>query len=469
MKSFRLMLFTLALLTLIPPASLSQNSRLERWQAVADEVQGIAADEGVPGLALVLFDSGSRALISSGFAPDTPLRWGSITKTVTALAALKLAEEGKLDLDASVHGLLPENTYLNPWAPQSPLTTRQLLELSAGLADLSREEWDNNLPAPLAQTLPRQRQLLWPPGLQHSYSNVPPGLTAGVIEFVAGTPFTSYVEAAVLKPLGMMTASLNPVSGLPGGFKADGTTALPYWHMTFLAFGALNASLEEMSRLLHMLLNQGELNGQRLFSHASLAALYGPGTTLAARTGLDVGYGTGMYSWIARGHQFWGHGGDADGYLSRYGLLPQQGRGYLVLINADQPKTLRRLRQKIESALVADLPEPKLPEAIDDPDLASYTGHYYPSTARFNVTPWREGSASPARVTQTGAGLQFRRGQRSETLIPLGAGRFRRDRDPVATVVFSLDAAGNRYLFGELGNYVNTSRCPGFIPHCHGQ
>jgi hypothetical protein len=95
------------------------------------------------------------------------------------------------------------------------------------------------------------------------------------------------------------------------------------------------------------------------------------------------------------------------------------------------------LRRLLEAAIVAGLADPAQPARVDDPDLSSYIGRYYPTTARFNVAAWRNGHATPAEVTQSDTGLTFRR--------------------------------GSRYLFGELGNYVNTSRCPGFIPHCHGQ
>ena len=56
-------------------------------------------------------------------------------------------------------------------------------------------------------------------------------------------------------------------------------------------------------------------------------------------------------------------------------------------------------------------------------------------------------------------------------LIPLGAGRFRRLKDPVATVVFARDTSGMLYLQGELGNFarVDSPQCPGFIPVCDAQ
>jgi len=153
-----------------------------RWADLAHSVRDAAAEEALPGFALVVFDQGAAVLTESTWSDTTPLRWGSITKTFTALAALKLAEQGRLDLDAPVRDLLEDGLFVNPWRAIHPLTTRQLLELTAGFADFGRDEWDDNTPAPLATALRRhERRVLWPPGLQHSYSNVPPGFTAAVV------------------------------------------------------------------------------------------------------------------------------------------------------------------------------------------------------------------------------------------------------------------------------------------------
>lgn len=377
-------------------------------------------------------------------------------------------ENGQLDLDTPVATLLPPRVFSNPWSEQSPLTTRHLLELTAGLPDLSSAEWNDNLPRSLAEALgSRTRTLLWPPGLQHSYSNVPPGLTAGVIATVTGKPFARHLRDGVLVPLGMNDAGIEPLPGLPGGFKADGVTRLPYWHMTFTAFGALNASLAEMSRLLEMLLHQGQLDGEQIFTRESIATLFSSGTSLGARNGLEVGYGAGMYSWIRNGHQFWGHGGDADGYLSRYGLLPVSGRAYLLAINTDRPELLQRLRRRLEASLTADLDSPQPPATEHSTDLTQYAGSYYPSAARFSVDGWQAGQARRVSVIENGSTLEFKRGNRTVVLLPAGPGQFRRIDDPAITVVFARDRQGRLFLQGELGNYVNTTLCPGFIPNCH--
>jgi CubicO group peptidase (beta-lactamase class C family) len=426
-------------------------------------------------MGLSIFCAGKPVIIAGyGLADaDTPFRWGSITKTLTGLAALKLTQSGALTLESPVRPLLGPGFYHNPWAESDPLRLSHLLALSAGAPDLSRAEWNDNQPRPLWQALARhqdERVLLWPPGLQHSYSNVPPGLTAAVIERASRQPFAVFLRQHLLQPLGMSSASLSPVPGLPGGYRADGRTEIPYWHMTFAAFGALNASTRDMTRLLSALLNNGQLDGRQPLEPQLINQFFRPQGTLADRAGLEVGYGAGIYGWVRGVRLFHGHGGDADGYLSRYGLLREEGRGYLVVINADNPGLLGRMRRILEDTLLADLagaPEP--PRATPAAGaLNAFTGDYYPASARFGTGDWRDGRRDTVRVSRSDAFLVVTRAGRATRLYPAGGGRFYRQGDPAVTVVFVRDAQGSLYLQGELGNFARISPgpCPDFLPFC---
>jgi len=443
------------------------------------ELQDVQRRHQIPFMTVVVVQPDRPPMVHAGHAdgsrasPDTPFRWGSITKTVTALALIEAARQQGVALETPVPALLPALPYVNPWAPARPLRLHHLLELSAGMADLSSAEFADNRPLPLATALARGaegRRLLWPPGVQHSYSNVPPGISAAVIEQLADDDFEHAVRTLVLEPLGMADASFGPVPGLPGGFRADGRTEIPYWHMTFRAFGALNASPAAMTKLMTALLGNGRLAGRQVLPAATVARAYRAETTLAARAGLDLGYGAGLYGWVRDGHLFHGHGGDADGYRSRMGLLRDAGRGYLVGINVDDPATLRALVRRIEAALIADLPAPEPPPAADlsADELDAFTGTYYPSASRFAIERWQRGQARPARIERGRGTLTFLRGKRRELLIPLNGGAFRRPGDPEASVVFAVED-GVRYLLGALGNYVAVDgRCPEFLSVCAG-
>jgi CubicO group peptidase (beta-lactamase class C family) len=129
-----------------------------------------------------------------------------------------------------VFGLPDQPAFTNPWKNEYPVRLMHLVELTAGSSDLSGAQFNDNVPRTLTeviQSYPDARNIHWPPGLQHSYTNRVPGLSAMAIEAVSGQSFSSYVDENVLQPLGMHAVSLEPVSRLPGGFKADGQTPIP--------------------------------------------------------------------------------------------------------------------------------------------------------------------------------------------------------------------------------------------------
>jgi len=100
---------------------------------------------------------------------DEPLRWASVTKIVTGLAALVAVEEGTVDLD-------------EPAGPEGS-TLRHLLAHASGLA--------TEVGPPLMA--PEQRRI---------YSNYGIELAAGLVASRAGMPVAEYLRAAVMEPLG---------------------------------------------------------------------------------------------------------------------------------------------------------------------------------------------------------------------------------------------------------------------------
>lgn len=429
--------------------------------SLVDELKSIQRKANVPAVALVVIDPDRGNLVEAwgrtGNAQTptatatTPFRLGSISKTFTALTMLRLVNEGAVSLDARVRDLIGTAAFDNPWATSHPLRVIHLLELTGGLPDLSRIEWDNNNPKPLtlaeAMALnPDSRRLLWPPGVQHSYSNIAPGLSALVIEHLTGDSFEAAATDRVLAPLGMRDSSwvLTPAlaARLPRGYRADGKTEIPYWHMTFRAFGALSASAQDMARFLTAML-----------ADPDLSKMATPHSTLAAAAGLKLGYGLGIYGAVRHGHLFLTHGGDADGFRSRYGLLPNAGRGYFVAINADAPGVLGHMRRVIEAHLTNDLELPTPPREAATDSLSVFAGTYYPAAARFRINQWRNGELPTARVEARGPVLAFEREGRATNLVPVGRNLFRRESDPVATVAFVRNGP-SLFVQGELGNHV---------------
>ncbi len=418
---------------------------------------------GVAGLGLVLVE-GQSTVWTGGLgvadwqtktpmSADTYIRIGSITKTLVGLAFAQMNAEGVLNLDRPLHELVDTVPLDNGWRETNPVTVAQLLEHTAGLRDLQKIEWDSATELPLAEALalaPSSRRAHWPPGLHSSYSNSGAGVAAWVMEQVTNADFESDLQRRVFKPLGMTSATLrlNDVvqSDLAAGYDRDGRRLIPYWHMLYRSFGAVNVRVRDVAPLLKVLLGRGRLDGQRVFAEAVIERTEHPTTTLAAKAGLKFGYGLGNYAWTRSGHVLRGHGGDADGYLAHFGYNTQSKRGYFIVINAFQGATLRQMRQLVESWVVEPLSKPAQPVSSLDPKAQQWVGRYQTVTSRFGS------GVSSATVTADADGLWLQRGQRRQRLLAVAPGLYRRRHEPLATIAFA-EHAGERYLQTSNHNY----------------
>ena len=442
--------------------------------SLIESIENVRQDTGIAAIGLTLVDadnirwSGAWGVADRATGlrvqPDTMFRIGSVTKSFTALAVLRLAEQGRLNLDTRVLELTSDVPFSNPWASSRPITVAQLLEHTAGFLDISKLEFDNNDPKPLtlSQGLalrPASRVAAWPPGLHSEYSNSGAGIAGYVIEQVTNTRYEEFMSREVFTPLGMKDTNLlkdaETTRRLATGYDTDSHTVIPYWHMVMRPFGAINTTPRDMGAFVQMLLNRGELHGRRIFKATSIDRMEHPATTLAARSGLRYGYGLGNYQWLRDGLLFHGHGGDADGYLAHYGYNRAAGRGYFVVMTAFNKPVLRRIRRLIEAHITAGViaPEP-LQVELSAQQLRRLTGRYALVTERF---PGRKPSDHRLTVSLMGGRLYTRiPDRRARELLPVSVWQFRRADEPIATLAFS-SHDGALYLQGNVGNYRRVS------------
>lgn len=376
----------------------------------------VADDRVIHADALGLADRASARAADA----HTRFRIGSITKAFTGLALAHAAESGLVSLDAPLRDIAGPELVENPWAACAPVTVAMLLEHTAGLTDLTREEMYHSDPAPLplrdaVRKFASNRVVRWHPGRFYSYSNAGPGLAAHALERAAAIDFDTYLRATLFEPLGLRatTLRLNQATRahLATGYDRDGHTVIPYWHMLFRPFGAINSTPADMARFLRMLLAGGRLDGRRIVSETVLARAMHPRTSLAARNGLVHGYGLGLYAWEHDGVTFHGHGGDGDGYLAHLGFAPTANAGYFIVINAFRHAPLRQMRNLIENFIVARSPPlSSAPPATRGPVAtlpAAVVGDYYPAAFRFAAPVATAGAA--LSITLDGDGLAVTR------------------------------------------------------------
>lgn len=187
--------------------------KLPGW-AVARAEQAIHREmfrQRIPGMTVAIAHQGRRWTSGYGYAdvenrvlatPRTVYRLASISKPITAVAVMQLAEQGRVDLDAPVQRYVPGFPE-KKW----PLTSRQLLCHQGGIRWYRGDEMCSTRRFDtLTQALGifKDDPLAFEPGTQHLYSTYGYNLLGAVIEGASGDPYLDYVRAHIFKPAGMI-------------------------------------------------------------------------------------------------------------------------------------------------------------------------------------------------------------------------------------------------------------------------
>ena len=228
-----------------------------------------------------LFDDGGCETFGD---PDLMFPWWSVTKTAIAICALRLAEQGRLDLDAHM--------------PDQPFTLHQLLTHRAGLPDYGtlpayhaavradEEPWprDALVEAALAQGR------LFVPGQGWRYSNVGYLLAREWIEAVAGQGLGDLVRAQIAGPLGLDSVVLAQTRGQ---FARTAWPEARRYHPGWVYHGCLIGTARDAARMM-----QGLFAGQllRAESLSRMRETLRLGDALPGRPWTTHGYATGLMS-----------------------------------------------------------------------------------------------------------------------------------------------------------------------------
>jgi CubicO group peptidase (beta-lactamase class C family) len=166
--------------------------------------------------------------------PRTTMMLYSMTKTVTAIAALQLVEGGALPLDAPVRSLVPETPY------DDRLRVRHILSQTSGIPNpiplrwvhLPEEDRDYDEKAMLLRRLSENPALRFAPGDRYAYSNLSYWLLGRAIEVASAASYPEYVRKNVFARLGLAAAEADFVIPDPL-YHASGY--LPRWSLMNLA------------------------------------------------------------------------------------------------------------------------------------------------------------------------------------------------------------------------------------------
>jgi methyl acetate hydrolase len=234
--------------------------------------------------------------------PDTVLRIASMTKMVTTVAALQLAEQGSLDIDAPVDSYRPEfadlqvldgfdgdTPRLRP--PANRATVRNLLTHTAGFGywiwdgDIDRYEQVTGTPNIMPGTLDAfTAPMVFDPGARFEYG-INLDWLGRVVEAASGQPLDAYIAEQISGPLGMT----NTVARMSAEQRANSTPVHVRgedgkWMATDVDWAQqpefwggghfLYSTPRDYLRFQRMLLGGGELDGIRILSPDTVDAAF---------------------------------------------------------------------------------------------------------------------------------------------------------------------------------------------------
>ena len=336
-------------------ASLSNQERTIDYRALDSRLQRLVREHAMVGMAVGVVENG-RITFLSGYGetvagsgervtPETVFRWASVSKGVAATMVAKLAEQGKVDLNAPV---VNYSTSLHlPARAEYRATVGDLLSHRLGLY---RNAYDNKLEEGQATGFLRQSlaqlNLICPPGTCWSYQNVAYDGSSEIVERLTGKSYEEAVRTALFGPIGMSSASVS----------RDGLVSSPSWahphsagrkllevqdaYYRVPAAGGVNSNIKDMS--LWMIAQMGEMPdvlSPRLLETIHAPIVPTPGERQRMRKFLErVGdpyYGYGWRSYTYARHHIVGHHGGVNGYRSLILFDPARKSGVVALWNSN--------------------------------------------------------------------------------------------------------------------------------------
>jgi len=320
-------------------------------EALARFVEATAGDLGIPGAAVGVWADGRESFACHGVTStanplsvdkDTLFVLGSVTKTFTATTLMRLAAEGKVELEAPVRRYVPELKLADEQAA-AQVTVLNLLNHTSGLgwailADTG--EGDDALAANVAKLA--ELELVAPPGTGAFYSQDGYNLAGRVVEKVTGLTYERAVASLVLEPLGLSHSFFALGDVITRRFCVghnkgeDGTLSIArLWkHYRSNNPGAgLASSVSDLIRWARFHLGDGRAgDGERILPAEMLHRMREP--TVALR-GSSLGDAIGI-CWFLRdigGVRTAGHGGSANGQFADLLTVPERDFAVVALSN----------------------------------------------------------------------------------------------------------------------------------------
>jgi CubicO group peptidase (beta-lactamase class C family) len=321
----------------------------------------------------------------------TVFRIGSTSKQFSALCMLLLENDGKVSLDDDIHEYFPEFQDYG-----APVTIRQLIHHTSGVRDyltlmsLSGKRGDDfYTDDEVVDMLARQRELNFPPGEQHLYSNSGYFLLSQIVSRTTGMSMREYGEREIFEPLGMQDTHFHDDHEHVVPFRAsgyspngEGSFRINMTTLPMVGDGGIFTTVEDL------LLWDRNFYDNNLGEDLTQRQL----TTGVLNDGSVLDYAFGLNDSEYRGLRVIRHGGSFVGFRAEMIRFPEQRLSVICLANLSSTSP-SRLANQVADIYLEDELEPLRPRAraqagqrpqgqaapasLSRMQLAEYTGSYY--------------------------------------------------------------------------------------------
>ncbi len=367
----------------------------------------------VAGMSIVV-KRGSKTLVSRGYgvadvstsrqmSDTTAFRIGSITKTFTAIAIMKLVEQGRIELDA------PLSTY-RPDIAAPAVTIRQMLNHTSGMPDHERraiQQWmTEQKPITPEFVLDFLKETpARPGGTQWMYNNTGFHLLGYVIEKVSGLPYHEFIRREIVEPAGLTATFVEPAR--PPGvdvtlnyylseskFTHDSAWDLP----GIYSAGGMYSSAADLARLVSALV------GGRVVSASTFSQMAQP-TVLS--NGVRADYGLGLRLGAIGTHPKVGHTGSARSTRAAAAYYPRDSLIVVVLMNTEHeeiPISAIDLEGRIARTVLGISTARRTDLKLSATDSSVYAGTYADAAVQ-SLMSVRDGMLHLSRVGSNGPAI----------------------------------------------------------------
>lgn len=271
----------------------------------------------------------------------------SVSKPVTAVAAMKLVEQNLIKLDDDINQFLPF-AVKNPNFPNDKITLRMLLTHTSSISDdpvetldldcygtdcsMSLEQYLRDVLLSTGKYFEPDMFLNKKPGTVNEYSNVGSALVGYLVERIAKTPFDIYCKNNIFTPLNMTKTEWKlaniPIAELAIPYSDEIKSANPHYTSPDYPNGGLRTTVADLSIFLRMVIQDGSFNGNQILSKGTMTEM----KTL--QFGSDAQCLSFYYDTIS-GRKVLGHSGGEKGVTTEMYYNPSNKVGIIVFCNEE--------------------------------------------------------------------------------------------------------------------------------------